>query len=224
MTQKPLATMSVKHNIVIPKTATYYAIGEVKTAKTIWIVLHGYGYLAEFFIKKFESIANSETCIIAPEALSRFYLNGFSGRIGASWMTKHQREEEIVDYTNFLQLLYENLLRANLNQELKINILGFSQGGATACRWFATKKIYCTNFILWSNFFPEDLDFNVIPKSTNVFLIYGTKDEFLTDERVNGVKKQIAEAKMDCKIISFDGPHDIPNNVLIEETAKNNWA
>lgn len=215
--------MSVKHNVIVPKTANYYTIGDVKTAKTIWIVLHGYGYLAEFFIKKFEPIANNETCIIAPEALSRFYLNGFSGKIGASWMTRHQREEEILDYTNFLQLLYENVLKENHCDEPKINVLGFSQGGATAFRWFAAKKFNCTNFILWASVFPEDLTFDVIPKTTNVFLIYGTHDEFLTEERVVAVKKQLADSSMNCKIITFDGLHDIPKEVLVRESIKNNW-
>ena len=215
--------MSVKHNITVSKTANYYTIGDIKTAKTIWIVLHGYGYLAEFFIKKFEPILNNETCVIAPEALSRFYLNGFNGKIGASWMTKHQRMEEIEDYTNYLNLLFETLLKENNGIYTKLNIVGFSQGGATACRWLATKKIHCTNLISWASVFPEDLTFDVIPKTTNVFLIYGTHDEFLTEERVLAVKKQLADSSMNCKIITFDGPHDIPKEVLVRESIKNNW-
>lgn len=66
----------MKHKITVNRTAFYHTLGDVKTAKTIWIVLHGYGYLAEYFIKKFEPILNSETAVIAPEALSKFYLNG----------------------------------------------------------------------------------------------------------------------------------------------------
>ncbi|MBI2279194.1 MAG: dienelactone hydrolase family protein [Bacteroidetes bacterium] len=218
--------MSVRHNITVPKTANYYTIGNVKTAKTIWIVLHGYGYLAEFFIKKFEPIVNNETCIIAPEALSKFYLNGVGvdGRVGASWMTKHQREDEIIDYTNYLQLLFETVIFENINKNTKVNIVGFSQGGATACRWFATKKIYCTNLILWASVFPEDVDFNAIQKTTKVFLVYGTKDEFLTEERVASVKKQLANSTVDCKIITFDGSHDIPKEVLVREAKLNEWG
>jgi predicted esterase len=215
--------MSTKHNIIVPKTANYYSLGDIKTAKTIWFVLHGYGYLAEFFIKKFEPILNNETCVIAPEALSRFYLNGFHGRVGASWMTKHQRLEEIEDYTNYLQLLFETILKENNGNNTKINIVGFSQGGATAYRWFAAKKFNCTNFILWANVFPEDLTFDVIPKTTHVFLIYGTHDEFLTEDRVIAVKKQLADSSMNCKIITFDGKHDIPKEVLVREAKKNNW-
>lgn len=216
--------MSVKHNITVHKTANYYSIGDVKTAKTIWIVLHGYGYLAEFFIKKFEPILNNETCVIAPEALSRFYLNGFNGKIGACWMTKLQRIEEIEDYTNYLNLLFNTLLKENNGIYTKLNIVGFSQGGATACRWFATKKIHCTNLILWASVFPDDLDFNMISSETNFTLIYGNKDEFLTEERVTVLKKQIEDSKIDCKIITFIGKHDIPKEVLVREMKLNGWG
>lgn len=216
--------MSKKNNLIIDKTATYYSLGEIKTAKTIWIVLHGYGYLAEFFIKKFEPILNNETCVIAPEGLSRFYLNGFNGRVGASWMTKQNREEEIADYINYLQKLYETILTANNHQCSKINIVGFSQGGATACRWFSAKQLKCTNFILWASVFPEDLDFNLAPKDSNVYLIYGTGDEFLTQEHIDTLKNKIETTKIGYKIITFDGPHDIPKDILAVETKSNNWG
>lgn len=215
--------MSKKNNIIIDKTATYYTLGDVNTAKTIWFVLHGYGYLAEFFIKKFEPIANNETCVIAPEALSRFYLNGFYGRVGASWMTKHQRLEEIEDYNNYLNLLLESVLTENHSNYTKINIVGFSQGGATACRWITDKKVKVDNLILWSSVFPDDVDFNLTPKNSKMFLIYGTNDEFLTEERIEVLKAQIQNSKVSCKIIQFDGNHDIPKDILIKESEKNDW-
>ena len=221
--QKLLKNMSTKHNIVVPKTANYSTLGDIKTAKTIWFVLHGYGFLAEFFIKKFEPILTNETCVIAPEALSRFYLNGFHGRVGASWMTKHQRLEEIEDYTNYLQLLFETILKENNGNYTKINIVGFSQGGATASRWLASKKVSCTNFILWASVFPDDLDFNIVSKETNTTLIYGNQDEFLTEERIALLRTQIKDSKTACNIITFNGKHDIPKEVLVEESIKNNW-
>ncbi|MCB0379825.1 MAG: dienelactone hydrolase family protein [Flavobacteriales bacterium] len=215
--------MNKKNSLVVDKTATYFTLGNIKTAKTIWFVLHGYGYLAEFFIKKFEPITNNETCVIAPEALSHFYLDGFYGKVGASWMTKHNREDEIVDYINYLQKLYDFVLSENNKNCTKINVVGFSQGGATACRWFSAKKFTCTNFILWASVFPDDVEFNLAQSETKLFLIYGTQDEFLTEERMSRLKKQILESKVACKVITFDGKHGIPKDVLIEESVKNVW-
>ncbi|MGE0561216.1 MAG: alpha/beta hydrolase [Flavobacteriales bacterium] len=215
--------MSKKNNLIVEKTATYYTLGDVNTAKTIWFVLHGYGYLAEFFIKKFEPIVNNKTCVIAPEALSKFYLNGFYGRVGASWMTKQDRENEIIDYVKYLNQLY-HLLVSNQNKNVKINVVGFSQGGSTACRWIADGKIKVDNFILWSTVFPDDMNFEKILNNSKLFLIYGTNDEFLTPEKISTLEQQITTDAINCKVISFDGPHDIPKEVLLEETMKNDWV
>jgi hypothetical protein len=55
--------------------ARYYKLGEINAAtRQIWFVLHGYGQLAQFFIKKFNTLTDHNVCVIAPEGLSRFYL------------------------------------------------------------------------------------------------------------------------------------------------------
>ena len=35
---------------------------------------------------------------MAPEGLSRFYLEGFSGKVGATWMTREDRLNDIDNY------------------------------------------------------------------------------------------------------------------------------
>ena len=189
--------MSNKHHIVVNKTATYHTLGDTKTAKTIWFVLHGYGMLAEYFIKKFEPILNDETCIIAPEGLSKFYTQGFYGRVGATWMTKQDREVEIRDYINYLNQLYEYICKQNNNTNLKINLLGFSQGGATISRWSAIGKVQFSNLILWASVFPNDMNFEQIT-TDNTFLLYGDNDEFAAEEahaRAPGPSQTVRRAR-----------------------------
>ena len=49
----------MKKQISIPKTHKYSQLGEFsEKTNNVWIVLHGYGMLSEFFIKKFECILN----------------------------------------------------------------------------------------------------------------------------------------------------------------------
>lgn len=213
--------MSNKQHIVVNKTATYHILGNPKTAKTIWFVLHGYGMLAEFFIKKFEPILNDQTCVIAPEGLSKFYTQGFYGRVGATWMTKEDREVEIDDYINYLNQLHEFTCAENTNSSLKINLLGFSQGGATVSRWAANRKARFDNLILWASIFPEDMNFEQIT-THNTFLLYGNDDEFATHEKV-AQQKSLLSNTTSFNIIEFDGKHDIPKTVLLEQTEKNNW-
>ena len=215
----------MKHEIKINKTAVYHTLGEVKTAKTIWIVLHGYGYLAEFFIKKFNPILNDSTAIIAPEGLSKFYLNGVGvdGRIGASLMTKDNRETEIDDYIKYLDQLYKVIIEENETTDLKINIVGFSQGGATASRWIANQKSKCDNFILWASSFAEEIDLETLSKNKKVFILFGDDDKFIKKEQVNAYEKLLAASKIEYQLIRFEGKHDIPKEVLLEQTKINNW-
>ena len=217
--------MSQKHNISVNKTASYYTLGDSKTATTIWFVLHGYGYLAKYFINKFTPILNDNTCVIAPEALSKFYLNGVGvdGRVGASWMTKEDRENEIIDYINYLNQLFNTILNENNNPNIKINIVGFSQGGATASRWISNGNVQVNNFILWSSVFPDDMNFEKVNK-VNTHFLYGNNDEYVTEDRVLKQQQIIASSEININTIVFNGNHDIPEAVLLEQTKKNNWA
>ena len=96
-----------EHSIKIEKTAYYYSIGELNNeTNEIWIACHGYGQLAKYFIRKFECIKKQNRFIIAPEGFNKFYINGYSGRVGANWMTKEKRideiENELSELKNFI--------------------------------------------------------------------------------------------------------------------------
>ena len=78
-----------EHSIKVENTAHYVSLGELnRETKEIWIVCHGYGQLAKFFIRKFKILQKESVYIVAPQGFHKFYLKGFSGRVGASWMTK----------------------------------------------------------------------------------------------------------------------------------------
>ena len=125
-----------KKKISVSKPARYFQAGSISNkTKNIWFVFHGYGMLGEFFIKKFESLVDRETIIIAPEATSRFYLNNKYERVGASWITKVDKDDDISDNSNFFNLLYNDILNQIGHDKINLNILGFSQGGSAACRW-----------------------------------------------------------------------------------------
>lgn len=223
MTHQKMQIKKHKYKIVVEKTAHYYSLGNISTAKTLWFVLHGYGYNANYFIHKFDVLADEENLVIAPEGLSNFYVTGVSGRVGASWMTKENREDEIQDYLNYLNSLYETILSQIDLIEVKVNIIGFSQGGATAARWVSDNKIKCANLILWASVFPDDMEFEVLKTNTNSFLLYGDDDEYVTPERIDKQKAILEKANINCKLIEFKGKHDVPAEVLKEQRKLNNW-
>ena len=96
-----------KKKISISRTARYYQSGLISNkTKNLWFVFHGYGMLAEFFIKKFQYLIDKETVVIAPEATSRFYLDGKYERVGSSWITKVEKEDDIIDNLYYLILFF----------------------------------------------------------------------------------------------------------------------
>ena len=62
-----LADMKIKENTILTsRTARYYTIGEANQETTdVWIVCHGYGQLAKYFIKHFQVWDDGKTFVLA---------------------------------------------------------------------------------------------------------------------------------------------------------------
>ena len=197
--------------IIVSKTMRYFTIGDINKADKLLYVLHGYGQLASYFLKSFEKLPDSYL-VIAPEGMHRFYLNGTSGRVGASWMTKEAREIDIVENTKNLALLDQHILSKKTFQE-KI-ILGFSQGGATAARWYFSKDKIADNLILWASIFPPDINENEFIKfnQNKNYFVLGNQDPYFNNENINNV---IQAYKLNHFFIeTFEGKHQINLSVL----------
>jgi predicted esterase len=206
--------------IQIRKTARYFTLGHLSPqTQSVWFVCHGYGQLANYFLKKFDVLEDKHTFIVAPEALNRFYLQGFSGRIGATWMTKEERLSEIDDYVNYLDQLYTMILQDGDVSKIKINLLGFSQGVATVCRWIANRLVKADNLILWAGQLPADMNLELtreVLAQTKMYVVYGTQDEFLAGIDQQEYISHFSVAGFTPKILSFEGKHEIHQETLIK--------
>ena len=208
--------MIQKFKIQTSKSARYFQIGKINSkTKNIWIVLHGYGMLPEYFIKKFQCIYNKETVIIAPEALNKFYLKDDYSRVGSSWMTKLERDEDIQDNINFLNSIYESI---KLNgHDINLNILGFSQGGPTATRWIINNKFKLNSLILWGCDVPNDCltgNFKSRWDDFRLIFIIGNTDEYISEEKIKKEREKLNEYGLDYEFYSFDGGHTIDEPLL----------
>jgi predicted esterase len=202
---------------VYPKIkARYSQIGEInENTRDVWIVCHGYGYLARYFIRKFVFLHNDKTVIIAPEGLSRFYLEGFSGKVGATWMTRENRLVEIENYTAYLNEIYKLIPNPN---KIRINVLGFSQGTSTVSRWVLHQDIKVDRLILWAGDFPPDIQQEKarqrVKELKNLIMIYGDSDQFVNPERLQSISDRIHELDASPDIIHYSGGHDIEQEAL----------
>ena len=182
-----------KNYLDVTKRAKYYQIGEANSSiKKVWMVFHGYAMLSEFFIKKFEVLNDGETLVIAPEALNRFYITENFSRVGASWMTKEDRENDIIENNRYIESLYQNIVSQVGHSDFQLNVLGFSQGSPTACRWIFSSILIVKNLIVWAGDIPKDtlIEQNKAQWDTfNTYLVMGEKDQLITEELSLGVSK-----------------------------------
>ena len=160
--------------IRVPRTARYAVLGDPATASELWFVLHGYRQLARRFIRRFDGLpglGSGDRAVVAPEGLSRFYIerevrgpHGPESRVGASWMTREDRESEIRDYVEYLDLLVEEVGSSSRHPHPgtgsappRLVVLGFSQGCETAARWVSLGRVNPAELVLWGGGLAEDL-------------------------------------------------------------------
>ena len=208
-----------EHKLTVPRTARYYTLGTPsERTRELWVVCHGYGQLARYFLRHFAVLDDGATVVVAPEGLSRFYLDGFSGRVGATWMTKEDRLSEIEDQSAYLNLLLQELL-GQLPADVRVHVLGFSQGGATVCRWLAANKVPCQHLVLWAASFPEDIAFEsgeTAFANMKVDVVYGTQDEFITPEKLQNQQEIMKRLGLSPQVYTFEGGHTLSSDLLLK--------
>src|SRR6266550_1297389 len=124
-----------EHHLSVARTARYYTLGE-PGATEVWFVCHGYGQLAGRFLRRFEPIADGSRLVVAPEGLNRFYVGSGEHRdqpVGATWMTREDRLNEIADYVKYLDAVYADVFGGKPTAA-RVRALGFSQGAAPGTR------------------------------------------------------------------------------------------
>lgn len=189
--------------------------------RQVWIVLHGYGQLARYFIKKFEKLHEHGICVIAPEGLSRFYLSELTdqgrkdNKVGATWMTRENRLMDIDNYLAYLNAICESALGAF--PHMPVTLLGFSQGCATVCRWAAQGKIRFDKLILWAGLFPPDLDFNAgheVLAGKKTYMVVGDQDPYVTPDRMKEFDLLAQRLGIEPEKIVFAGTHEIKEEIF----------
>lgn len=198
-----------EQHLPFEQTRRYYQ-NDLKGKDKIILALHGYGQLGQFFFRKFNCL-NDNWGIVVPEGPHRFYLEGSSGRVGASWMTKEWREQDIHENNAYLQQLIAKIQLEN--PHVNIHLLGFSQGGATAARLYQSYPQFFQQLILWASVFPPDIDKSAFPKAAKLQFAIGENDPYFDSE---GIESTIKTYKsLGFKVSRFEGNHDLHTPTLL---------
>lgn len=209
----------IARQIKVSRQARYYLNAE-PTADTeyLWIACHGYGQLAQYFIKNFEVLDPVRHLVVAPEAMNRFYLQSEKGRrVGAAWMTREDRHNEIADYVAYLNGVYEEVKALLNNRPLTKIAFGFSQGTATISRWAFQGNFDPEYLVLWAGDLPYDLDREKdleTLRKLNVWMALGNEDPYITPEKLAELEAQYRKMNFDWHMHTFAGKHTIPPKEL----------
>ena len=201
------------------RRARVQTLGDLDSARDVWIVLHGFGQLASDFLAPFAPIATDGRAIIAPEALNRFYrekageTTHAARPVGATWMTREDREAEIADYVDYLDEVARQLAPGR-----SVTALGFSQGVATLMRWIAFGTTPVSRVIVWAGEIPKELDLLAqrarFPRQ-GLDLVIGSVDEYATWADVGDQRRRVEDAGLPSRLHIFDGGHRIDRGTLL---------
>ncbi len=212
------------HHLRVERTARYYTLGgDAGAARTIWFLLHGYGQLAGDFIRYFADLASLETLLVAPEAMNRFYLVGVDKAparerpVGATWMTREDRESEIADYVEYLDALYEEVVARSGGDGVRVNLVGFSQGAATATRWVMHGRARLDRLVLWGGLIPPEANLAAGTASLRhvpLTIVLGRRDHYVTAEMLASERTRLDASGVPYEVIEFDGGHVVSRSVF----------
>jgi predicted esterase len=212
-----------EHHIPVSRTARYYTLGDpAASARELWYVLHGYAQLGARFLRRFTTLDDGSRLIVAPEALSRFYVER-PGRshaqapIGASWMTREDRLSEIDDYIRYLDALHAQIIQPLAGWHPRITVLGFSQGAATAARWIERGSARADRLILWGGLLPPELDLAARAdafRSLELIVAAGDSDAHLPPSSLAEQRERLAKHGIEAREVLYSGGHEISGEAL----------
>lgn len=214
--------MMNEHHITVRRTARYYSLGD-PAAPEVWVACHGYAQLARYFLRSFVPLDDGSRCIIAPEALNRYYHETAPGvhtgdaRISATWMTREDREHEIEDYIAYLDTLTARIVGGTVR---RVIALGFSQGAATVSRWAARGTARIDHVILWGSPVPPELEPSAtLLRGASLTIAVGESDRHIPSGEIERQDRRLRTGGMEYDLIRYAGGHRIEAQALLDVAA-----
>ena len=208
-----------RRHIQVTRTARYYTLGGGSGKVTeVWFALHGYRQAARRFARRFAALDEPGRVVVVPEALSRFYVDPGPGRhgpehrVGASWMTREDRDNEIADYVAYLDAVADEVARTAAQAARRRVVLGFSQGSHTASRWVVLGRADVQEMVLWGGGLATDLSPDALAvglAGVHVTFVRGARDRYRDPREEAAQITLLEELGVRFSVLIFPGGHEI---------------
>ena len=206
------------YQISFKSSSSYISLNKLSSkTESIWFVFHGYGQLSKYFVRRFDVLDKEKNYIIAPQGLSKFYLDKDYENVGASWLTKEDNKIDLQNQQNYLTELF-NELRLKIDfTKIKVNFFGFSQGVSVFTRFLINYNLRVDNLILWAGWLPDEF-FKInksIIENSNIYFVIGDEDQYYDNpilKKYIEKFKVILDKKVDFNV--FKGGHVVDRKIL----------
>jgi predicted esterase len=208
--------------IQVRRTALLASLGPEPgpSVREIWYVLHGQAMRAAQILEMARVLNDGTRLLVAPEALNRHYVGPAVARdapIGATWMTRAERDADIADNVAYLESVHAHLRTQFGGVTPPVTILGFSQGGAAAVRWTALGSIRPARLVVWESSLPPEVDYAALAArhaALRITYVCGTRDKFITPKVLDAQHALLRQANVPFTEVSFDGGHRLDDETL----------
>ena len=109
------------------------------------------------------------------------------------------------------------------HEQINLNILGFSQGGSTACRWALNEKFNINSICFWGSDIPKEClteKYRNRWSTMKISIIIGKEDTLIPLEYREKFRDLINDYELNYSLVEYDGDHRIIEDVLIDYANK----
>ena len=121
------------------------------------------------------------------------------------------------DYVRYLDLVYEQSVASLAGPPVRISVLGFSQGVATATRWAARGQAEVAHLVLWGAAVPPEFDgpesFEPL-RGTRITLVCGSRDRLFPEASRDEQRARLEANGVAFTEVAFEGGHRLDDETL----------
>lgn len=169
------------------------------------VVFHGYAQSADEALEEARRIPDCEGWqMAAVQALHRFYTRR-DQRVVASWMTRQDRDQAIVDNVSYVHRVVEGLDPG----EAPVVFAGFSQGASMAYRAAMLGRRPAAGIIALAGDVAPELR-QVAPRQPwpRVLIGVGSRETWYTPDKLAADEAFLTSAGASVEVVRFDGGHE----------------